>query len=183
MLWRINFIRIRLTTSPFKLSESCTKSHCYKTTNNFELLVLKRSSLTGGFYNICKRQWPSVIYEAFSDKMGTAISMSKLRTRPGSPGRKYISIPHLRHLYQYSSEYVAHISSQQCIFLKDIWCKHPRDLHTYIRPLQVYPYKRILHAYIHEISTHLPFSDNVFNWGMFGTYLLEIFTHIYLLCT
>ena len=26
-----------------------------------------------------------IIYEAFSDKIGAAISMSKLRTRPGSP--------------------------------------------------------------------------------------------------
>ena len=71
------------------------------------------------------------------------------------PGRKSLIIQDLRHLYQYSTKYVAHIPSRQCTFLKgylvqtysrfvyiypssagvsilkDIGCIHTRNMHQY----------------------------------------------------
>ena len=97
----------------------------------------------------------------------------------GPPGRKSLIIQVLRHLYQYSTKYVAHIPSQQCTFLKgylvqtysrfvyiypssagvsilkDIGCIHTRNMHQYTLLWECIHMKYVWYKLTRNMHTHI----------------------------
>ena len=116
-----------------------------------------------GMWNVCRwcREKPTptpipVWLQSLCYPWNNWMSGAKLDlTNSTTPGRKSLIIQDLRHLYQYSTKYVAHIPSRQCTFLKgylvqtysrfvyiypssagvsilkDIGCIHTRNMHQY----------------------------------------------------
>ena len=98
---------------------------------------------------------------------------------PAQPGGKSLIIQDLRHLYQYSTKYVAHIPSRQCTFLKgylvqtysrfvyiypssagvsilkDIGCIHTRNMHQYTLLWECIHMKDVWYKLTRNMHTHI----------------------------
>ena len=119
------------------------------------MFILLSGSLIAFFNVVLYVQYNSLCFCSVQwGKHHLYYSQQSAVSRP-RPGGKSLIIQDLRHLYQYSTKYVAHIPSRQCTFLKgylvqtysrfvyiypssagvsilkDIGCIHTRNMHQY----------------------------------------------------